>query len=136
MQKCWQLRQISRAPLASIEKFCTRILLWPFYLIGNNFLVVLGFKLRASHMLDRHSTTWAMPQTPWPPSPFFFFFGFSYFSDNVSYFCLGQTLDWDSPTFASHTAGITSTHHHVWLAGWDSGLANFFAQADLEPQSS
>jgi hypothetical protein len=56
------------------------------------FFAVLGFEVRASHLLGRYSTTWATR------SPFsFLFVCFSYFSNWVPYFCLGLALGpWSS----------------------------------------
>jgi hypothetical protein len=70
--------------------------------IWHNFLlVVLGFELRALHLLGRCSTSVTSP-TP---------FCFSYFSDRVLCFLPGPTLDCNPPTYASCAAGITGMGH-------------------------
>jgi hypothetical protein len=86
------------------------------------FLVTLGFELRASCLLGRYYTPWAMHQ------PFFALF--MYFFDRVSHFCLGPASDLDPPTCASHIAGITGANHLIF---WDRESCLLFDQTGLEP---
>jgi hypothetical protein len=65
-------------------------------------LVVLGFELRTSHLLGKHSTSWAMPQ------PSFFSV---YFLDKVLCFCPGPSLNLKSS--ASFIIGLTGICHHT-----------------------
>jgi hypothetical protein len=71
------------------------------------FWAVLGFELRASCLLGRHSTTC-----------------FHYFSDRVSHVCLGPTSDCDPSTYNllhSWDHGVTAPHPAYCFR---SGLAN------------
>jgi hypothetical protein len=59
------------------------------------FSSVLEFELRALHLLGRYSTTWSMPP-----------FCFSYFSDEISYFCLGSASDLNLLNYVSRIDGL------------------------------
>jgi hypothetical protein len=50
------------------------------------------------------------------------FFGFSYFSNRVSYFCPHLALVSDLPPYASQIAGITDAHYLAYWLRW--GLIN------------
>jgi hypothetical protein len=77
----------------------------------------LGFVLRASSLLGRHSTTWAMPPA---------LFGFSYFSGKTSSFCLGPGLGHLSSYLRPLlVARIRGKHHQAWLIDWDGILLIF-----------
>jgi hypothetical protein len=76
-------------------------------LTHNNFLwggdSILGFELRALHLLDRRSTIWVMLS---PAFFFFFFFALAYFSHRVMCFSLGLNWDLDPPIYPSCVAGF------------------------------
>jgi hypothetical protein len=57
-------------------------------------------------LIHRHSTIWATPP---------FLIGFRYFLYRVSGFCPGQASDRHPPTYPSHIAAVTVTHHHTSL---------------------
>jgi hypothetical protein len=59
-----------------------------------------------SFLLDRCSTTWAMPTA---------LFCFSYFSDRILSFCLEWVLNYNSFTYAFFVAWITGMGHYAWL---------------------
>jgi hypothetical protein len=85
-------------------------------------MVVIGFELRVSGLLNRYPTTCAMPPA---------LFALVYFSDSIL-LVLGAGLRPQSSYSASSIAGITSVYHHTKL---EIGCSNFFPQAGLEPQS-
>jgi hypothetical protein len=55
------------------------------------------------------------------PGPFWS----GYYSHRV--FLSAQASDSDPPTYASHLAGLTDTHHHILFVCWDRGLTNFLS---------
>jgi hypothetical protein len=71
-------------------------------------VVVLGFELRASHLLGRFLSLEPCP------SPFF---AVVIFHIGSHVFHLGLASDHDPPTYTFCIAGITSTHHHTWFVG-------------------
>jgi hypothetical protein len=73
---------------------------------------VLGFELRALHLLVRYWITWAIAQ----PS-----------SDSVLCVFLELTSDWDPPTHSSWVTGIIGKNHHVrvLLLRWGRVLWSF-----------
>jgi hypothetical protein len=75
-------------------------------------LVLLGFDLRALHLLDRHSAAWATSPA---------LSAIVYFSGKVCDFCLGPASEHDLPTSTFYIAGITSMNHHVqpWMLLFD-----------------
>jgi hypothetical protein len=76
------------------------------------FFTILGFELRALHLLGRCSIT---------PNPFCFI----YFSSRVSCFCPGLVSDHDPPTYGLPCLGLrTCITTLFYLLKWC--LANFF----------
>jgi hypothetical protein len=65
-------------------------------------LLILKFDLSIS--------CWQLEPYKASPTPVF---GFSYFFDKFSCFCLGQTSDHYPPTYTSYIAGITNIYHQV-----------------------
>jgi hypothetical protein len=62
------------------------------------------------------------------PSPFCF----NYFSNRVSLFCQGLTLNHDSSTYASYIAEIIDMYHYTCLVVDIGSLTNFFGHAGLK----
>jgi hypothetical protein len=69
---------------------------WPMLYRKLFFLAVQGFELRALHLLDRRSTTWAMPTA---------LCALGYFSDKVSCSCQA-VLNPNPPSYASSIARL------------------------------
>jgi hypothetical protein len=84
------------------------------------FLVVLGFGLRALHLLGRCSTTSAMPPA---------LYCFSYFLERVLHFLSKAGLGDNPPTMLLDFR-CGPSHLACWLNG---GLGNFLPGAGLEP---
>jgi hypothetical protein len=73
------------------------------------------FELRALNLVDRHSTTWAMPST--------LFILFYFISQRGSgTFCLGPALGCNPPTSVSCVAEITDVHSHALPSSYPSLL--------------
>jgi hypothetical protein len=97
--------------------------LWPYSLPPSSFPSV-GFELRASWLLGRYSSSWAMP-----PALFCFIFEVGRILD----FCLWLASDWDPPT-----CGLLCSWDHrcpplYLLVSWDG--ISLFALAGLNPWS-
>jgi hypothetical protein len=75
---------------------------------------VLGFKLRVSYLLGKHSTTWGtLP----------FSFALVYFSDGVWCFFPGPASDHDTSTSISQIVHIRGMHHYTQIIYfWDKIL--------------
>jgi hypothetical protein len=84
------------------------------------FLEVLGFELRASHLLGMWAT---------PPA----LFAFPYFSSRISSLCPGLPGPLSSYFMLSAIAGL---HHHTLLSSTETGASELFAKAGLELWSS
>jgi hypothetical protein len=84
--------------LLFITVYTRKYLLWAFFM-------VLGVGLKASYLLGKHSTAWAMPLAP---------FCSGYFLDRVSFFCLGQPRPWPSYCILLTIAGMTGA---CWCLG-------------------
>jgi hypothetical protein len=81
------------------------------------YLALLGFELRALHLLDKHSTAWAMP----PP-----FFCFWLFLGYGLIFLPLLVSDYNTLTYACCVAGIIVVHLHARLVCWSGVLLTFF----------
>jgi hypothetical protein len=77
---------------------------------------------RASHLLDRPSTTWTTPPR---------LFVLIIFQKGPPIFWSGWSQKGPT-TYASFIAGITDMNHHAELIGWE-GISLNFAQTVLEP---
>jgi hypothetical protein len=74
---------------------------------------ILGFELRASHLLGRHSKHLSLSPA---------LFCFSYFSGRVLCFCPGPASG-SNPLIYGLASGWQETT--TWLIDWDGGLTNF-----------
>jgi hypothetical protein len=79
----------------------------------SSFLMVLEFKFRAWHFLDRCSTTWSRPSFLLALGLFWIW----------SHTYVQISLDRDSPTYAFPIASITDMCHHAQFLRWS--LDNF-----------
>jgi hypothetical protein len=78
---------------------------------------MLGFELRASHLLGKCTTTWLMPPACFCLVLFCFVFCFSYFSDRVLCFCLWSDLrPWSS--YLHFLLSWRDRHSPLCLALW------------------
>jgi hypothetical protein len=101
---------LSEGQLVKQFSFSKNVFIWPFCVcMCVCICVLLGFELRALHLLSRHSVAWAMPSA---------LFHFSNLPGQ-------KAIDHDTTTYASCVAGIINMYHHAWLVSWDGGLTNF-----------
>jgi hypothetical protein len=85
-----------------------------FVLVFFSLLAVLGFELRASHLLDRLSSTWVRPLA---------LFAVVIFRIGLHFYAW-TSLDCDPSIYVSLIAWMTGVYHHVQLLLIDGGLEN------------
>jgi hypothetical protein len=85
---------------------------WSFWFLF--LVVVLGFELRASHLLERCSTTW-YPQSVLLSVTI----GIGFYNFILIF------LDSNPSVYASHGTGMKGICHHTQLMCWDGSLVDF-----------
>jgi hypothetical protein len=111
----WQCSDTSSSHNSVILRFYLLLKQEGWWLFVSGFFLILGFELRALHLLGRHSATHAS-------RPFYFSF-----QVELLIFCLKLVSDWDPSTHTSHVARITDACYHTRLICRD-GVSLGFCQ--------